>query len=137
MLRSLVNPARRWCGDNVCRFDSYHDFDSPDVISPFDEVIVSLADGESVSLVCPYIGLPYLKRIISLSRYWRLLTDVEEWLRSQNRTQREKVYDFLVRYNARIRHCPRVHAKVVVSSRGALIGSANLTELGIRLRTEV
>ncbi len=115
----------------------YHNVDSPGAISPFDEALVSIATGDDVRLACPYISLSYLERLTKLSTSWRLLTDVEEWLRSHNRTQRERILLFLVRFRARIRHCPRLHAKVAVGSRSAMLGSANFTDLGIKWRTEM
>jgi hypothetical protein len=115
----------------------YHDVDSPDAVSPFDAAIVSIATKEHVRLACPYLSLTYLCRIISLGRSWRLLTNVEEWLLAHNRTQRKQIYDFLARHRRVIRHYPHLHAKVVIGSRAAMVGSANFTDMGIRRRTEV
>ena len=115
----------------------YHDPDSPGAVSPFDAAIVSLVTGDNVRLACPYLSLPYLRRVTSLSASWRLLTDIEEWLLSQNRTQRERIYEFLVCNRSVVRHYPHLHAKVVIGSRAAMLGSANLTDAGIRRRTEV
>lgn len=115
----------------------YHDAGSPGAVSPFDEAIVSIAKGDHVRLACPYIGLAYLTRITSITKSWRLLTDVEEWQLSQNRRQREKIYQFLVRNHSLVRHYPSLHAKVVIGSRSVMFGSANFTEMGITRRTEL
>jgi hypothetical protein len=115
----------------------YHDPDCPGGVSPFDSAIVRIARATTVRLACPYIGLGYLRRVIGQSRAWCLLTDVEEWLRSQRRTQRDAVYQFLANNRDRIRHYPGVHAKFAIGSRSAMLGSANLTDAGIRRRTEV
>src|SRR5437660_1066459 len=100
----------------------YHDPDSPGAVSPFDAAIVSIARGDHVRLACPYSSLAYLRRVVALSASWRLLTDVEEWLLSQNRMQRERIYGFLVRNRSVIRHYPHLHAKVVIGSRAAMLG---------------
>jgi hypothetical protein len=115
----------------------YHDPDCPGGVSPFDEAIFRIARADIVCLACPYIGLGYLQRVLRLTRSWRLLTDVEEWLRSQDRMQRQRVYEFLVRNRFMVKHSPRLHAKVVIGSCSAMLGSANFTDAGIRRRTEV
>lgn len=115
----------------------YHDPDSPGGVSPFDAAIVSIARADHVRLACPYISLAYLSRVTSLSASWRLLTDIEECLRSQNRTQRKKVHAFLVSNRSAVRHYPQLHAKVVIGSRAAMMGSAIFTDLGILRRAEV
>ena len=64
----------------------YHNPDSPPgTVSPFDCAILSIAPGEHLCLACPYINLGYLHRIIRPSTSWQLLTDVDEWLPSQDR----------------------------------------------------
>ena len=115
----------------------YHDPDLRGAVSPFDRALLSITTGDDVRLACPYISLPYLERLIRCSASWRLLTDVEEWLRSESRKNREDIFRFLVRYEPMIRHCHRLHAKVAVGSRAAMLGSANFTDLGIRGRTEM
>ncbi|HMF10932.1 MAG TPA: phospholipase D-like domain-containing protein [Gemmataceae bacterium] len=115
----------------------YHHPDSPGAVSPFDEAIISIATGQHVRLACPYISPQYLRRALSVSASWRLLTDVEEWLSSSYQQQRKEVHRFLVRNHSTIRHLPRLHAKVAIASRAAMLGSANFTDFGIRWRTEV
>jgi phosphatidylserine/phosphatidylglycerophosphate/cardiolipin synthase-like enzyme len=115
----------------------YHDRRCPGAVSPFDEALLRIARAGNVRLACPYIGLGYLDRVVGQTPSWLLLTDVEEWLRSQNRIQRKKVYQFLVRNRDRIRHYPRLHAKVAIGTRFALLGSANFTNAGIQRRTEL
>jgi hypothetical protein len=115
----------------------YHNPDRPDGVSPFDEAILRIASADNVCFACPYISLAYFHRVIQLTKSWRLLTDVEEWLRSNDSTQRERVYEFLANNRFLIRHSSRLHAKVVIGSRAAMLGSANFTDAGIRKRTEV
>ena len=84
----------------------YHDPDRLGGVSTFDEAILRIVRADNVCLACPYIGLAYLRRVIRLTESWRLLTDVQEWLRSQDRTQRERVYEFLVDNRFLVRHSP-------------------------------
>ena len=58
----------------------YHAPDNPNQESPFDRAIVQVVQGQEASIVSPYIGLQYLQRLIRLSRSWRLISDVLEWL---------------------------------------------------------
>ncbi len=115
----------------------YHDPDCPGAVSPFDEGILGIVRGDEVSIACPYLGLEYLRRITRLTKSWRLLTDLEAWLRSLDHRQRERVYAFLIENRYLIRHYPLLHAKVVIGSHSAMVGSANFTSAGMRQRTEV
>jgi PLD-like domain len=115
----------------------YHDPDCPGAASPFDAALIQIAGTGNVRLGCPYIGLGYLRRVLRQSPSWWLLTDIEAWLRSQVHTQRERVYDFLVHNRDRVRHSPRLHAKIAIGLHSAMLGSANFTKAGIRQRTEV
>jgi hypothetical protein len=119
----------------------YHGLqDLRDNASPFDEVIVQMVRDEDVLIASPYIGLRYLKRIIGLSKSWRVLTDVEEWLASHESTSHQKVKeikDFIVDNKNNIRHYKGLHAKAIVAGDSALAGSANFTESGITRRFEV
>lgn len=115
----------------------HHDPDAPGSVSPFDAAMLRIARSGSMRLACPYIGLAYLRRVTEQSAGWRLLSDVEEWLRAQSCLERDRVYNFLVDNRDRIRHYPRLHAKVAVGPRSAMLGSANFTDAGMRRRTEV
>ncbi len=106
-------------------------------LSPFDEAIRSIVLNGDVGIVCPYLGLNYLKRICLLSRSWRILTDVEEWLASFSYESRQQIYSFISQHSESIRHCKDLHAKVILAGDKALLGSANFTEKGITGRTEV
>jgi hypothetical protein len=107
------------------------------VVSPFDEQIVELMQDQQVCIACPYLGLDYLKPRLGISRSWRILTDVEEWLASHGADQREAIIEFIREHSDRVRHCRDLHAKVVIADHGAIVGSANLTAKGIRNRIEV
>lgn len=106
-------------------------------ISPFDKAVVEIATDEELWVACPYLSLSYLERVIGLSKSWRLLTDVEEWLSSQNRAARNRIQEFIVQHQEQIHHIRDLHAKVVIAGEKALVGSVNLTEKGITGRTEV
>src|SRR5437867_1676343 len=92
----------------------YHDVDRSANVSPFDIALLRIARANTLRLACPYIGLTYLRRVIDQSRTWCLLSDIEEWLRSQDHTQRNRIYRFLVRNRDQIRHYPGLHAKVAI-----------------------
>ena len=114
----------------------YHAPDNPSQESPFDRAIVQVVQGQEASIVSPYIGLQYLQRLIRLSRSWRLISDVLEWLSATPSKERSAVYEFLKENEGLVHHYPAIHAKTVVSRVGAYTGSANLTDAGVLRRTE-
>ena len=134
-MRSWADGERK--GGPVTSKLLYHPTRTTRDISPFDEAVVAISTGAHVCIACPYIGLDYFSRIVDLSTSWRLVTDVEEWLRSQNHGQRQKICDFVSFNSDAIRHLPQLHAKVVIGAQSAMLGSANLTDMGIRRRTEM
>ena len=114
----------------------YHAPDNPSRESPFDSAIVQVVQDQEASIVSPYIGLQYLQRLIRLSRSWRLISDVLEWLSATPPTERITVYEFLKENEGLVHHYPAIHAKTVVSRLGAYTGAANLTDAGVLRRTE-
>lgn len=114
----------------------YHAPNTPDQESPFDRAIVQVVSDQDVKIVSPYISLEYLQRLIHMSRSWRLVSDVLEWLSATPVRERNLVYDFLVQHEGLIHHYPAIHAKTVLSGAGAYTGSANLTHMGVLRRTE-
>ncbi len=115
----------------------YHPFDRPHTDSPFDEAIISVAKNSDTLIVSPYIGLNYLTRITAISSSWRLVSDIEAWLTSLSFFARPKTWKFIRENLANIHHCKDVHAKVVIGTNSAYLGSANLTSMGILARTEM
>ena len=114
----------------------YHGEESGET-SPFDKAILRVSKNSAISIACPYIQLPYLNRIISVSVGWRLLSDVEAWMTSVSSAQRWDTYNFIRDNIGRIRHVQGLHAKAIISSKAAYVGSANLTSSGIRRKTEL
>ncbi|NQV24908.1 MAG: hypothetical protein HQ518_11125 [Rhodopirellula sp.] len=106
-------------------------------VSPFDDAIINMVSDEDVRITCPYIGLEYLQRLTDKTREWWLITDIEELLKLQPRTQREAFADFIDLNFERVRHCQGLHAKVLIAGRQALVGSANMTKKGITRRVEM
>jgi len=106
-------------------------------VSPFDEAIIHITTGEDVLIACPYLSLSYLERIINLSKSWRVLTDIEEWLASHNHTVRVEIQNFISQYSEYIRHVQDLHTKVIIAGQKALVGSANFTNRGITGRIEM
>ncbi len=119
------------------RYHLAKDDGSKSAISPFDEAVLQVACKGSVRIVSPYIGVAYLERIISLSAQWRLISDVQEWLRSLSTQARPRAWQFIRENLDLIHHCPALHAKAVISDSLAMMGSANLTQQGILGRTEM
>mgnify|MGYP000094183925 CR=1 FL=1 len=112
--------------------DSYHRGESP-----FDKAIKETSDSEEVWIVCPYIGPTYLKSILRDVDEWRILTDIEAWVGTFHGDSRDEIKKMVEENQKRIHHFDNVHAKVVLSQNSAVIGSVNLTEKGIRRRTEM
>lgn len=115
----------------------YHSPETPEGESPFDREIIKVAKGNDIKIVSPYLGLSYLNRLVSVASSWRLLSDVHEWLTSQPSSERQKIIGFLQMNEAFVHHYPAIHAKAVISSHSAYIGSANLTMAGVLRRTEL
>lgn len=116
----------------------YHNIDDSDQYSPFDSELVKLANEQNLCLVSPYIGLQYLKRLTKISKSWQLITDFEAWIISHpNKKQRFEICDFINDHFDNIKHIPDIHAKVLITDNSAFLGSANFTENGILVRTEM
>lgn len=107
------------------------------VVSPIDGAIHQMVQRRHIDIACPYLGLPYLKRIINQSTSWRLLSDVEQWIISQAENARDEILDFISAYPERVRHYQGLHAKVIIAEEKALVGSANFTETGMTKRIEM
>ena len=106
-------------------------------ISPFDEAMTRLAKGHPIKIVSPYIGLRYLQRLVGLSSSWSLISDLEAWLSSLSGPERTLTTQFIGQNCEQIRHFPAIHAKTVIGSATAYLGSANLTAAGVLMRTEL
>jgi hypothetical protein len=110
---------------------------SPETLSPFVEHLSAIAGGSDLRVACPYLGLAVLEPILNRARSWRLLTDAEALVKSLVGAQRAEIVRFLVEHGERVRHWPDLHAKVVVGDSRALVGSANLTAMGLGRRQEM
>ena len=116
----------------------YHKINKTEEYSPFDKELVELSKNQDLLLVLPYIGLSYLKRLINLSKSWKLISDFQEWIISHpNKKQRLEIRDFIVKHSNKIRHILDIHAKVLITENYGFLGSANFTDKGIRERTEM
>jgi phosphatidylserine/phosphatidylglycerophosphate/cardiolipin synthase-like enzyme len=115
----------------------YHSLDSgAGGISPFDDAVMEVAEGDGLCIACPYLGLTYLWWIIEAASGWRLLTDVDAWLCS-NTHEKIGIEQFIVDHADCVRHCRSLHAKVLIGGGQALIGSANFTDSGIGRNLEM
>lgn len=115
----------------------YHDFDDTSLGSPFEETLARLSDGASLDIACPYLGRDVLQSLTDRAQTWRLVTDVQEWFRSQPRENRKDMLEFLRSNRESIRDCRDLHAKVLVDNDAGLVGSANITYSGLAKNPEV
>jgi len=116
----------------------YHSIDNSNDVSPFDKEIIQIVNNQNIYVVSPYISLEYLKKITSLSKSWKLITDFNEWILShKNQKQREDIFEFIRKNKKSIKHIDNIHAKVIITNTLGLIGSANFTDMGIRIRDEM
>lgn len=106
-------------------------------VSPFDDAIIQVASTGKVKIVSPYIGISYLERVIEVATDWSLISDVEAWLSSLSVRARPRAWTFIRENIDNIHHCAGIHAKAVIGKSIAVFGSANLTDTGIRSRTEL
>ncbi len=106
-------------------------------VSPIDAAIMGMVADKHVRIACPYLGVEYLHRIIARAKSWQLLTDVTAWLQSHGPTARPGIVEFILNHSDLIHHCPNLHAKVVLTDTVAILGSANLTRMGITERVEM
>lgn len=107
------------------------------VYSPFENAIIDIVTGKQIDLVYPYLRLAFLKKIIYLSKDWRLLTDIKEWIKTQGKKEGEEIRAFIAEHSDKIRHQDLLHAKVIINESSFLMGSANLTYNGLTQRNEV
>lgn len=105
--------------------------------SPFDEAIIQVVNEEQALIVCPYINIEYLERILMITKDWKLVTDLKELFLSTNIAKRNKLKEYLFDNYEYVKDLPQLHAKVIIGKASALIGSANLTDQGICLKTEM
>lgn len=115
----------------------YQDFDGNDGVSPFNDTLEELSNAESLAIASPYITLSILRKLIDSCESWRLITDVQEWIRTQSADQRDDTIEFIKEKRESIHDCRNLHAKVVVSDATAFIGSANLTNAGLSRNAEI
>jgi hypothetical protein len=106
----------------------YHRLDAPSRTSPFARAIAKIARGGKVDVVGPYLSVERLNELVSHTTSWRLVTDAQEWLRAEGH-EAQRAADFIEAHHKRVRDCRGVHAKVVIGTEEALVGSANLTAI--------
>jgi hypothetical protein len=116
----------------------YHPLnESANSVSQIDTTIIEMVTSRSIKIACPYLGREPLERIVDQCTDWKLLTDVEELLRSQGLANRDWFVEFLVDNTECVRHCKSLHAKVILAEQQALVGSANFTLRGLTERAEM
>ncbi|MEH2022680.1 phospholipase D-like domain-containing protein [Nostoc sp.] len=106
-------------------------------ISPFDEAIREVSNSKELLIACPYIDISYVKPLLGDQVNWRIISDVEAWLIAFQGKAREEIIDFIIENTSKIHDYRNLHAKVVLGDHLCLIGSANLTRMGITQRAEM
>jgi|GEM_PF-6542852 hypothetical protein len=106
-------------------------------ISPFDIAITDIVENQYVKIACPYISIEYLKQIIRLAKDWKLISDIDEWLKLNSLKDRAEIKNFISEHNEKIHHCRDLHAKVLISDEKIFVGSSNFTKKGLTERNEV
>ncbi len=114
----------------------YHTTKTLNRVSPFDEAITTIVSGKSIKIACPYLNIYFLEKIARLANDWILLADIDALLHS-NIAQTDTLVHFIAKHQPRIKHYPKLHAKVIVSDTQAFLGSANLTDGGIYRNNEL
>ena len=106
--------------------------------SPFDIAISEMVKEKSIQVACPYITLDYFKEVIlNGCKDWELLTDVNAFIKSQGKKNKEEVIDFLEEFSTKIKHQDSSHVNVIIAEDRVLIGSENFTEKGIAGNNEM
>ncbi|MBE8989015.1 phospholipase D-like domain-containing protein [Nostoc sp. LEGE 12450] len=107
-------------------------------ISPFDEAIHQVSNNSKELLIaCPYIDVIYIKTFLHKQVNWRIMSDVEAWLSTFQGETREDIVKFITLNKDKIHHYKNLHAKLIIGDSLCLLGSANLTRMGITQRAEM
>lgn len=116
----------------------YHPLDNDESAdSSFDKRIARIVRDAAVEITCPYLHLDILRQITAAAESWRLVTDAQEWVRTQSASAREEVLGFIQQNQERIHDCRGLHAKSIVTEDHALVGSANFTKAGLGENAEM
>lgn len=78
-----------------------------------------------------------MQRLKEISSEWRLISDLEAWLKSISVDERANAFIFIKQNVHCIHHYQGIHAKTVIGPLGAYLGSANMTMTGVLNRTEL
>lgn len=105
--------------------------------SPFKTKIKEFINEESIYIACPYINIDELTELLNSRISFKILTDVEEWLKSTSSSKkRESILKFINDHHKKIHHQRGLHSKVILNDCRALVGSANLTISGMYSNNE-
>ncbi|WP_434480129.1 phospholipase D-like domain-containing protein [Gemmatimonas sp.] len=101
------------------------------------DALAQVCDGGHVHLVAPYISPARLEAVITQSDRVSVITDLTECFRALSAPDRNALVKLIADREGAFRHLPNVHAKVVFSRSRMLVGSANLTNMGLETRDEL
>ena len=83
----------------------YHKTESfSDKISPFDKTIRNICVGKNVLCACPYISVDYIEKILKVSKNWKIISDVEEWIKANPGNSRKRIVSFIQNNLNKIHH---------------------------------
>ncbi|MEH1813417.1 MAG: phospholipase D-like domain-containing protein [Nostoc sp.] len=105
--------------------------------SPFDEAIHQVSNSKELLIACPYIDVTYIKPFLRKQLNWRIISDIEAWLSAFQDEARQDIFNFIIDNKYKIHHYKNLHTKVILGDHLCLIGSANLTKMGITQRAEM
>jgi hypothetical protein len=88
---------------------------------------------DTLDIVSPYLGWSVVKPLTA-NRGFRLITDIDACFEA---SVEPDLVQFFETHRDKVKNLPGVHAKVVIGSKAALFGSANLTRHGLCKRFEM
>lgn len=92
-----------------------------------------LCESETVDIASPYLSFDVVESLIQ-KRCFRLVTDLDACFEGR---ESERLADFFEKHQTAIRSITGLHAKVVLGAQAGLLGSANLTRMGLSQRFEM
>ena len=105
-------------------------------ISRFSEILGEIGNNSRVDIVAPYVSPDMLDRHFYGCKI-RLLSDFDECFRMLTKDRAKELQSKIKRAPDNFRHIAGIHAKVFIGENKALVGSANLTQMGLCKRREM
>ena len=81
----------------------YHDLDNIENNSIFATKIIDITYNKDILIISPYISISFLKNVISHTNSWKLISDIEEWLKS-SKSNVQEILSFIKINSENIHH---------------------------------